>query len=672
MDGELKKIKKLYGEDFAKLCRTHFSRILDNEGKLLEILLQSFAPSHSLYNELVSQNKIFEFKGHVFNKMGIKTPEKKDIDKTPEELLASVGYKLYRCRNDREVKSFRKYYASGELLCTFRDPSRIKKNDIFFVVREDVDTIKRGDFPNPAREDRYGTSVMSLQFDKEDGSLSIKNRYNHVVENPDSTYANDLDAIVPGLTDSFAKYYGLDSRVDYSRYPNLYLAHYVVDNNEIAYRVNIHCRGVSFCENNVIVKKDGTAVQYDKSRYELVGTFLIDKSTKTMKDLSGNEDSFANLFVDVSKIDVEKGEKDTRKIIVSKNNGTYFTITVDATNTMIEYENKFQTEVEDGFLQNDTMLQKISLPNVKKIGRNFLYSNMKLKDIDFPELEEVDENFLKQSTSLVIASLPRLKKTGDFFLFNATSLKSVSLPELEIAGDTFMSYATALEFVNLPNLRELGESAFRQSVHLKNIELPNLEVVGDMFMRENNVLKSIYVPSLRQIGEEFLFANKDLRAIDLPSAEVILRKFMHSNQVLSKINLPVVKRIGNGFLDQNEELREIHLPEAETIGNSFLYANTKLRTLSAPNLKMLDASALYNNKSMVNVDLPKLEYMGEWTLHKNSRLKTVNIPRLREMSDSCLTKAGRMKKIRVSKKLVLPAYIKAKTIEEVGTNILEP
>ena len=165
MDGELKKIKKLYGEDFAKLCRTLFSRILDDEGRLLEILLQTFAPSHSLYDELISQNRTFEFKGYIFRKAGIATPEKRDIDKIPEELLASAGYKLYRCKNDREVKSFKKYYAPGELLCTFRDSSRIKKNDIFFVVRDNVESIKREDFKYPEREDRYGTSVMSLQFD---------------------------------------------------------------------------------------------------------------------------------------------------------------------------------------------------------------------------------------------------------------------------------------------------------------------------------------------------------------------------------------------------------------------------------------------------------------------------------------------------------------------------
>ena len=45
----------------------------------------------------------------------------------------------------------------------------------------------------------------SIQFNR-DGlcTVSIKNRYNHAVNNPDATYGNDLDRIVPGLTESFA------------------------------------------------------------------------------------------------------------------------------------------------------------------------------------------------------------------------------------------------------------------------------------------------------------------------------------------------------------------------------------------------------------------------------------------------------------------------------------
>lgn len=73
-------------------------------------------------------------------------------------------------------------------MCTFQG-DRLNRCRVFFAVKKDVDSIKREDFKNPEREDLYGTSVISIQFTK-DGSntLSIKNRYNHRVINPDATF----------------------------------------------------------------------------------------------------------------------------------------------------------------------------------------------------------------------------------------------------------------------------------------------------------------------------------------------------------------------------------------------------------------------------------------------------------------------------------------------------
>lgn len=666
MEGELRKIKKLYGEDFAKLCRMLFPRILDEEGKLLDILTSKFAPSRTLYDELVNQDRIFEFKGMIFKAAGIAKPERKEVNKTPEQLLAEAGYRLYRCKTDRDVKSFRRFYHPDEQLCTFRDPSRIKKYDIFFAVREDVEQIKREDFAKPQREDRYGTSVMCFQFHKEEGDLSIKNRYNHAVENPDATYCNDLESIIPGLTDSFAKYYGLDSRVDYSRYPELHLAHYVQDENGVAYRFNEYINGVFFCENNIVVKQDGSAVQYEKGRYELIGSFLLDKSAKTMTDLSGRSDSFTHLFEDVEKIDVEKGEGENRNIIVSKNDGTYFTVVVNKQNLMVHYENKFQTEIEDGFLQNNTSMESFNIPRARKVGNNFLYTNMKIKSVDFPELEEVGNNFLRQSSHLQVISAPSLKRVGEYFLYNATDIKSVSFPSLEEADHLFMAYASKLEFINAPNLRKLGESALRQCVHLKAIDLESLEEVDKMFLRENKTVEYVYLPALRKIGDEFMFANTKLRAIDLPAAEEIGNRFIPYNEVLARVNLPVAKKIGDKFLNENLALREINLPEASVIGKSFLYSNKRLKYFNAPKLEELGDLAFFNNKAMTNMSLPSAGYLGEWTLHKNKRLKTLDIPKMRTIGRCVLTERGKMKKIRVSNRVVLPAHIKAGEIEEVG------
>ena len=42
LSNELKKIKKTYGENFMKLCRNLFPTLLEQEGRLYEILATSF------------------------------------------------------------------------------------------------------------------------------------------------------------------------------------------------------------------------------------------------------------------------------------------------------------------------------------------------------------------------------------------------------------------------------------------------------------------------------------------------------------------------------------------------------------------------------------------------------------------------------------------------------
>ena len=133
--------------------------------------------------------------------------------KTPEELLKEAGYTLYKCETEDEIQSFRKYYHDTEELCTFRE-KRLEDSYVFFAVKDNADEIKRENFSNPIRDDEYGTSVISIQFTKDEYHiLSIKNRYNHRVRNPDATFSNNLDNIIGGLTKSFDVHYGLKQRI---------------------------------------------------------------------------------------------------------------------------------------------------------------------------------------------------------------------------------------------------------------------------------------------------------------------------------------------------------------------------------------------------------------------------------------------------------------------------
>jgi len=62
MNKELKKIKKLYGEDMSHYVREAFPVILEQEGRLLEILTSPFEPNKSLYKDLEKSYVLYDFK----------------------------------------------------------------------------------------------------------------------------------------------------------------------------------------------------------------------------------------------------------------------------------------------------------------------------------------------------------------------------------------------------------------------------------------------------------------------------------------------------------------------------------------------------------------------------------------------------------------------------------
>ena len=210
INSDLKYIKKHYGEKFAHLCRDLFPTILETEGLLKDIIAKHFAPSRNLYYDIVENFLQDEFKSYIYSFVDVEQDSPQSIDFSPEELMRKAGYILYpECQTEEDIQKFRKYYASGEELCTFGG-QRLKSCRVWFAVKENVDEIKRENFPHPTRQDEYGTSVISIQFSRTGNNyLSIKNRYNHMVNNPDATFSNDLDNIIPGLSQAFAQHYGL-------------------------------------------------------------------------------------------------------------------------------------------------------------------------------------------------------------------------------------------------------------------------------------------------------------------------------------------------------------------------------------------------------------------------------------------------------------------------------
>ena len=132
---------------------------------------------------------------------------------TQEEIIEDfkkVGYDTVIFDNEEKIAECKKYYAAGEVICTYNNLSgRMNQYHMLVAIKKDIDKIQRS--KTPQREDEYGTSILNIQIAKNGSHMSIKNRYNHTVNECDSTLNNNLDVLVPGLQTKVLGYYNIAS-----------------------------------------------------------------------------------------------------------------------------------------------------------------------------------------------------------------------------------------------------------------------------------------------------------------------------------------------------------------------------------------------------------------------------------------------------------------------------
>lgn len=399
MNRDLKIIRKKYGEKMMHYCRKEFATILEQDGLLPHLLFKHFEPNHSLFDDLIKFDRLYDFKNYIYT--FIKTNKQQKTNKKPEELFDDIGYRLYECKTEEEIQSFKKYYFPGEQLCTFKD-ERLKDYYVFFAVKKDVEKYKRSDYLNPRREDDYGTSVLSIQFTRDNlHTVSIINRYNHTIDNPNATFSNNLDYIIPGLANSFATEYGLiqkqkNSIFEMDNYINVdgkfYRYNYELDKNFYGSNNNIIC--------------DSYIDSYEKESYIVFDYFILDLRKKAIYDLLDYEDAFVTTIPSIKDIKIIK-RKEGKAIKLIPFIGEKITIGINNDNQMIYYCN----------------------PNINKLLNN----------------KDGIVNFLSYSDYLKAIKLPNLVECGDDFLFGCSSLNYAILPKLKIIGTNFLGECDSIE-----------------------------------------------------------------------------------------------------------------------------------------------------------------------------------------------------------------------------------
>ena len=194
---DLKKIKKIYGEEFMKMCRRNFPTLLETPGLLFKLITDHVEPTKNFMKFLSLDPDPIEvedaFKNFIYSFVDVEQDTPEAIEKTAKELMDEAGYVLFpECQTEEQIQKFRGFYGPPpERLCTFNG-GRLNHCRVWFAVKKNAVSLDRKKFTNPKREDEYGTSVISIQFTRRTPStLSIKNRYNHAVNNPDNTFLNN-------------------------------------------------------------------------------------------------------------------------------------------------------------------------------------------------------------------------------------------------------------------------------------------------------------------------------------------------------------------------------------------------------------------------------------------------------------------------------------------------
>ena len=516
MNEDLKIIKKKYGEKMSHLCRNIFSTLLEQPGLLSKVMLELFEPNKFLYEDIVNNDITNSFKNYIYSIVNKDKEESKIIDKTPKELLKSVGYTLYECHSEEEVQSFKKYYKKSEVLCTFKG-GRLNNCHVFFAVKDNVNEIRREDFKIPRRQDEYGTSVISIQFTRDEShTLSIKNRYNHTVENPDATFSNDLENIVAGLTASFEKTYGL---VQKNKTRGFEIPGYVKANDGKYYKYNYEINNIYYCPNNIII--DNFKVKrYPKEQFIIMDYFILDlrKDSNEFIRLYDKriQDSFVKSIDKVKNVTILNEELE-KKVIITPVIGTEIIIKLDKENRIIELTNNNVTKIYYDFLSYNNALTTINLPQVQEIGVNFLYKNNTLTILNLPEVQKIGDDFLHNNNTLITLNFSHAKEIGSCFLCNNKVLTVLNLPQVQEIGAGFLLENNALTTLSLPQVQKIGYYFLYYNKTVTTLNLPEAKEIGDFFLSNNNVIETLDMPFIK--NEDYIrlkeIANLNNAKLDL-------------------------------------------------------------------------------------------------------------------------------------------------------------
>ena len=447
---DLELIKEHYGDKMMELCKKLFPTILGTEGLLYSILNSKFAHSKFLYDDIVKNNKVDEFRDYILFYSSTKEPR---------EMFKEFGYKFLRFGNEEEVEELKKY-DDRNIFDTIFD--KIKTESAYYqrwfvVTKENIREI--ADYSELEKENEYAKSMFVICIetitDLSD-MMTYTSRTDAYIINRQGRRFDDLEMIMPGLTNAFNK--NLYVNIECGKNYDFNLPNYVKAADGKYYGYNYHIGDTYYCSNNIIIDRYGIK-EYPKDRYLIFDHFTLDLQNKNISKCGDTYDSFVESIGNISDIEIIDLEDGYKRVKINSN----IEIILNERNQLISYKNKDVKKINSFFLPINTTLKCLSVPNAEDFGMCTLQSNKVLEVLDAP---------------------------------NVKVINSASFYENE-----------AMSELCLESVERIGINVFRKNKRLKKFYAPNVRKIGKGFLKENTELQGVYSPAEGLSDDNFSCGN---------------------------------------------------------------------------------------------------------------------------------------------------------------------
>ncbi|MEM6812066.1 MAG: leucine-rich repeat protein [Pseudomonadota bacterium] len=508
-----KKIKKQNGERFARSIRDFHSGIFEVPG-IEDIVKHAGRDAEPLLPYLLSLTE-------AANENEPAPPKAEN----PFKLLKEAGYDAFYANTLEKQNSIKRYFAPGELLCTFNSNSRFLSYYVVHAVKKGADKLKRSQFKGiEKRQDEYGTSVISIQILKSGGLIKITNRYNHAVDFPDNTFQSNPDHIIEGLSLALKDHFNVDFDAPSSPLPDGYLLakgqvfqHHTEDNN-------IYYGHHAFV-------KDGIVTEIDrKAGHALFERFYFDNKTKTLRNVDPHD-------VDKFPLDFNRDYGGNTDLHVDKKGNLKLgdVVLIEADESKIVRMNFDQlSKLSDSSLHEMPFLKSFRSSSLQKIGHMCFDECRRLEEFSANALIHMGKQCLRTVYRLKHFEANRLLHMGRNCLLRANSLVSFHAESLQTMGKNCLNDVSALTDLVIPTIKQMNDGCIEHAESLTHFEANALKQMGKNCLNYAPKLTSFVATGLKVMKQYCIQHSPQLQECLVPERIKFARDCFEKSELISR------------------------------------------------------------------------------------------------------------------------------------------